>query len=596
MKNDSNLEISSDSEIDEPAKKTSNEPTHIPKLITKSSITIVRLSKINTNVTETEERNEQIRHEKDNMKRVDPLDNIIDLTVPKKSKISKLVNSSNKDASLNQSESELISNNENIYLKKSFLKSINLTSSISNISTRSTSYSKKTVTELKTPFLTNKKLPPVPNDFSKINQSNESKTANEPLNADKNLLQNDKNSNDNESEQFAFSNIEPADMFSPSKTLEVQNEISKVKPTTSSGIVKKSTKNVEINKKNKKSKEKEDIISNDESDQENEKENISSRNKKKNKTKSQKEIKESKALKTISNTPKESNPISPIKLSQRNNKNLNIRRKTIIQLSPLPEYDDEGLRRSKRIKLDSASVPIYEWEQITDYTGKKVFVQSIVAATKRTCRLIDLWEDLESKKHNKKKTSSSRIRRPADDLSSEEEQSIDEQPEPKNNKKTSKTDDNNEIEFGDLQSNQTSQREQIHVKMNLNTTNSTETSLSIQTTQNFNESQESIIFEDDESSVGTKKHIFCFTKNLESITFKECYPGVSLKAISESNGYICIDPMSSTKTQIHRDGCEYHLQKGNCFLSINGQLSKHTNSDIFIIPDGKYLKSILLSF
>ena len=34
--------------------------------------------------------------------------------------------------------------------------------------------------------------------------------------------------------------------------------------------------------------------------------------------------------------------------------------------------------------------------------------------------------------------------------------------------------------------------------MNLNTTNSTETSLSIQTTQNFNESQESIIFEDDD--------------------------------------------------------------------------------------------------
>ncbi len=218
------------------------------------------------------------------------------------------------------------------------------------------------------------------------------------------------------------------------------------------------------------------------------------------------------------------------------------------------EENASFLRRSKRIKLPADMIPVYEYVKMKDFQGNIINVQTIVDSTERkiTFKSMENKELLRRKKINETKKKS-RIKRPVEDLSSDEENS-------------------NHL------------NQSIQAKINAN--DSIETLIIENTDTDLNETIENFIIEDDNGENPIQKHIIFFYKNLESIEFEytDNYPGIGISALSINHGYLCIDPMKSTKTQVFSDEIEYVLQRGNCIISINSKLSKIAHSDILNIP------------
>lgn len=435
-----------ESEIQSNDKEASQEEMVPAPVLTRSKITITRLPK-NTSQTETSSQTPDL------------FENLIDLNKNIQMKPKETTNNNDDDDDYESIDSQtcLDLENKNTYLKKKSNTTPDGSASTTLNSTKSKSHSKKSLTELKAPFLSR-------------NSS--------------------KNSKNDETEPILISIIDSADDTIASTNEEVNQS-------------KKSLKKNEISKtKTKPSKKKKEPVV---------------------------------AKKKKSNSKKKTN-LKPVSESE-------------------SEENTSFLRRSKRIKLPADMIPVYEYVKIKDFQGNIINVQTIVDSTERktTFKNMENKELLRRKKiiETKKK---SRIKRPVEDLSSDEENS-----------------------------NQLNQS--IQSKINAN--DSIETLAIENTDTDLNETIENFIIEDDNGDNPIQKHIIFFNKNLESIEFEytDNYPGIGISALSINHGYICIDPMRSTKTQAFNDEIEYFLQKGNCIVSINGKLSKIAQSDILNIPE-----------
>ncbi len=535
--------------------------------------------------------------------------------IESKEKVSK-----SNEKSLNQTDSELKLIQNDRFIRKSYGKSINSTAnSLADCSTRS-NVLRKTGAELKTPLLSTTSrakssfvLPPVPTvEFRNIdlqaasddlNNKNKSQKKDTTQSEDEETLPQVAAKPNTTTNDLGFSNIEPADMFSPSASLNHPNEdeeqhqkkgeSTKQKTPVIKDLIKKKSAIKQVSKKDKKSKQtkasKNRLVPSDDEEKEN-------NPAKKSKTKSQSQ--KAKPLETISNrfTARSSQPIG-------HDKQFQIRRKTL-QPVEINGEEESGLRRSKRVKIDySSAVPVYQWESITDFTGKKLMVQTIVAQTKRTCRLVDFLNEYEQKKNTNKtklnKSKPSRILRPKRDLSDSDENSDGEEFKRMNKKSktsdmTESSEEINSMDQSNMDKHSTSNiqsKEPIHIKMNVNSGNFTETSFffNLNSDMEINESQQSMIFEEEETSKTERKQVIYYANRVESVEFNNAYEGVSIKALSSNNGYICLEPEGCTRTQVHETGCEYFLQKGICLISIGGSISKIKRADLYCVPAGNFI-------
>ena len=60
------------------------------------------------------------------------------------------------------------------------------------------------------------------------------------------------------------------------------------------------------------------------------------------------------------------------------------RRRTLYEINAVDEEEDNiGVRKSKRVKIDKFSDPVYEYEEVEDFNGNIIRVQHLVAVTKK---------------------------------------------------------------------------------------------------------------------------------------------------------------------------------------------------------------------
>lgn len=274
------------------------------------------------------------------------------------------------------------------------------------------------------------------------------------------------------------------------------------------------------------------------------------------------------------------------KMPKRTQNEADIRRRTIYDLEAFKqnanELEDDGPRRSKRIKIDKLSKPVYSFEEVTDFSGKTIMVQHLVGVTKKNyankyCQMMSnlMKEKEKEKKREKEKKKKNKRKRP----------------------------DSEENDLGDTDNvpvDVDSHTEQVHETLHINKLTQDQTiDLSQWEKGAVNQSQETIIFEhegEEESEVNPRKKVFCFRDRLVSKKFEKCYPGVSLHVLSTSDGILCIDPLGETKTQNHSNQVNYYLQKGGpCVLSLNENVSRHVSGDLIKIPSGKLATRIFFS-
>ena len=268
------------------------------------------------------------------------------------------------------------------------------------------------------------------------------------------------------------------------------------------------------------------------------------------------------------------------KMVKRGKNEADHRRKTIYDIEAfkpnVEESEENGPRRSKRTKIDQFSAPIYQFEEMTDYDGKKIIVQQMVGVTKKNyankyCQLMScLIREQENQKKKKKsnlknKKEKKRKRSEAEDVEGYSEN-----------------------EEGSVAIETQSVHETLHIGRG---TQDQTIDLSGWEKGAVNESQETIIFEqegDGETEDNPRKKVFCFRDRLVSKRFERCYPGVSLHVMTSSDGILCIDPLGETKTQNHSNQVNYYLQKGGpAVLSLNDNVSRHKQGDLIKIPKGK---------
>lgn len=259
--------------------------------------------------------------------------------------------------------------------------------------------------------------------------------------------------------------------------------------------------------------------------------------------------------------------------SKKRDNSLDRRRKTLYSVKDLNlEHDDDGLRRSKRVKLDHYSKAVYKYEKVKDFTGKTIMVQTLAGITKNNypSKYAELMAHTNVNNNLKSKS----------------------QPKLKKTKKHSHRieDNNDENDIGD---------DFVKHEPVLATRNTQDSTLDISDINleedQVNKSTEVVIFEnssqkeenDDENE--SKRNVFCFKRQLLNKKYENCYPGVALHIISTTSGILCINQSMCTKTQMHTSDVLYFVQKGGpLILSLNGNLSRHQVGDSIKIPNGKF--------
>lgn len=261
------------------------------------------------------------------------------------------------------------------------------------------------------------------------------------------------------------------------------------------------------------------------------------------------------------------------KMVKRTQNEADIRRRTIYDLEAFKqnvnEFEEEGPRRSKRVKIDKLSAPVYQFEEITDFSGKTIMVQHLVGVTKKNYpnKYAQLMTGIMKEKEKEKKKNKT-----------------------KNKRKRVENEDETEVDnSANVPVDIDSHTEQVHETIHINKLTQDQTiSLSQWEKGAVNQSQETVIFEHedgDESDMNPRKKVFGFRDRLASKKYENCYPGVSLHVLSSSDGILRIDPLGETKTQNHSNLVTYYLQKGGpCVMSLNENVSRHVHGDIIKIP------------
>ncbi len=116
----------------------------------------------------------------------------------------------------------------------------------------------------------------------------------------------------------------------------------------------------------------------------------------------------------------------------------------------------------------------------------------------------------------------------------------------------------------------------------------------------INSSQESIILainnEQGNENVSDKTRLYTFVKNNKKREFTDCSEGVGIAALSACEGLMQIAPGATTKTNEHELKFTYFVQEGECLLSLDGIVSKHSKADVFTVPKGSFFFDFFKTF
>jgi mannose-6-phosphate isomerase-like protein (cupin superfamily) len=269
-------------------------------------------------------------------------------------------------------------------------------------------------------------------------------------------------------------------------------------------------------------------------------------------------------------------------------------------IEPLSQETNEeeqiGLRRSKRAKIDKNSKAIYHYSPITDFSGNTIYIQKVIGTTGKN----DEWTKYISHFNEQMKTNEKKRKHNALLKEHGYENEIRKDNKKKriaNRNKLNEDDSNDNINDNNHQEYYNNNENNINENLTrkeiiLNTQdnpNISQTLLLESDMSNINTSQESVLIQDpgvsilDNSKVATE-HLYCYQKMNERKNYEECKTGVSIAASSNNSGVLRLDPSYSTKTNSHAMRVVYFVQSGECLVSINNIISKHSVGDVIKVP------------
>jgi mannose-6-phosphate isomerase-like protein (cupin superfamily) len=106
---------------------------------------------------------------------------------------------------------------------------------------------------------------------------------------------------------------------------------------------------------------------------------------------------------------------------------------------------------------------------------------------------------------------------------------------------------------------------------------------SIISSSDVNESRESFLLTSAKGEQ-TRQQTVVFSSKLSSKTYETITEGVKMAAMTDDSGVIVIEPQSSSKTFRHDRVAMYICQKGECIISLNGELIRLKQADTITIP------------
>jgi hypothetical protein len=267
------------------------------------------------------------------------------------------------------------------------------------------------------------------------------------------------------------------------------------------------------------------------------------------------------------------------------------------------EIDEEcdGLRRSKRTRLQPNQIPQYKMECMLDYAGKKVMIKTMVSTKQKP-----VFYDVDFVFSNKQKVQRNSPKK-------RKEVAVAVAAAAASKRRRENVANNHEIEHADNDNNNDNdgfageQRDALEdvqaridnllpqVERNGDQAASDEESLvlgeDVDLNSQVNRSQDVIpAIDKDRQSLAKERNLYIFAKNAEHRKFEADNeaPGVSFAPISELEGMIQIDPNSVTRTMNHQYDSIFCVQVGECYVSIAGALSRHGMADIIKISKGEF--------
>ena len=302
------------------------------------------------------------------------------------------------------------------------------------------------------------------------------------------------------------------------------------KPTSSKGVLKDIKNKTQPKKADKKQRKKSaDAESPKESRPENEK-----------------KAKKSKSVK-IAPVPAQSSP-EPEATEQKNNKT---KRKKNVQVDEAENENAQGLRRSKRAKLDRNCVAVYDYVQV-ELDGQRIMVQELVGSKPKK----DLFEYTNFLR-KKPRTQTEKLKK---------ERKNDENEEHAHNSDNFEANSNVNVIEKLLAAQPDSNPENTLMISGLNATS-------------INKSQETILLNNDKN-----EKVYLFAKNIENRDYEQITPGCYAYIYSESSGILRLDENSITKTLEQDYKVIYRVLKGECMISIDGCVSAHGALDMIQVP------------
>jgi hypothetical protein len=263
----------------------------------------------------------------------------------------------------------------------------------------------------------------------------------------------------------------------------------------------------------------------------------------------EKKAKKSKSVKIApapAQSPPESEATEP--------KNAKTKRKKTVQVDEPENENAQGLRRSKRAKLDRNCVAVYDYVQV-ELDGQRIMVQELVGSKPKK----DLFQNTNFLR-KKPRTQTEKLAKERKNNGNEEHAHNSDNFEANSN--VNVIEKMLAVRHGQPESNP----ENTLMMSGLNTTS-------------INKSQETILLNDEKN-----EKVYLFAKNIENRDYAQMTPGCSVYVYSESTGILRLDENSLTKTLEQDYKVIYRVLKGECMISIDGCVSAHGALDMIQVP------------
>ena len=275
------------------------------------------------------------------------------------------------------------------------------------------------------------------------------------------------------------------------------------------------------------------------------------------------------------------------------------------EAQPLPHdemLDEEGeedryngLRRSKRQRVDKNSVPEYAFETITDFEGKRVRVKKLIGTHEKPNLFPHLLKQLQRERERlSQKKKAAKTEKPAAKNNHDDQQHrwVDElvgAHENDDNQPIPPTNDEHRVVR------RLSQRRSVdnEAEGGFDTIDiGDENEQTLMDLSQVNKSSDEIYIQDEDGQTNMRPiNFYCYWKNVpqRKFTDTETSVGVQVSPVYDNDGFMKIEPLAATKTTSHETELTLVVQQGKMLISINESRSIQTARDIVRIPTSKLL-------